>query len=124
MCLSRLILFVLNPFAAATAPLAASLLGVNAGGLTPQLTAQLKHGGFTWIRNDVPRPATEPKRGPPYDFAPTDAYFQAVRDHDMRLISILSSRNPLYDSGEPVFTEEGSTGTDTRYCMEFCVCLT
>ena len=110
MLLPLLLLSVLAHHHAAAAagetPLAASLLGVNAGGVTPAQVAQLKRGGFTWIRNDVPWPATEPSRGK-YDFAPTDAYFQSVRDHDMRLISILSSRNPLYDGGAPVSSDVG-----------------
>ena len=83
-------LSLLSGVASASNPLAALLLGVNHHSPTPKSLAILKAGGFTWIRDDVTWATIETAKNV-YNFSSTDAYFHAVRDLDMGLISIFSA---------------------------------
>lgn len=66
----------------------------------PGEVAQIRHGGFHWIRMDFVWNATEREKGK-YDFSAYDRLMKSLDVHKIRPIFILDYGNDLYQKGSP-----------------------
>ena len=92
---------------AISAPLAATLMGVNAHTAESEGVIDELHAyGVSWIRDDIMWGPMETEPGV-YNFTSWEYTMDRIRENDMGIIAILNPQNPLYDGGDPVRTPEG-----------------
>ena len=96
MMMTPLLVAAFATVAVCEAPLAATLMGVNAhSAQLPGVVDQLHKAGFTWIRDDWSWSTMEAKRGV-YDFSSWEYATERIRANGMGIIAITSASNPLY----------------------------
>jgi len=87
-----------------------SSLGVNIHFTQPQANEvkMLAEGGWKWIRTDLAWDVVEKSKGV-YNFSEYDILTTSLDQYGVKALFVLDYGNPLYDSGNAPYTDEGRT---------------
>ena len=78
---------------------------------------KIRDAGFGWIRDDFPWKDVEKQKGVINITPEMDKYVNSICEKGNKLLLILASCNPLYESGNFPLTDEGIAAY-VRYCVE------